>query len=82
MLGELVMERVKETIGVEAWEAMRDEERERKYHTYRGDCYQHLRNIIVDAIAAKGDELLRTEVSDDLSLFGAFDRIEPDPAAR
>ena len=41
MLGELVMERIKETIGVAAWEAMGDEERDRKYKTYRGDCWQH-----------------------------------------
>ena len=42
---EAVMEVVKTKVGVEKWEAMSEEERDRKYKTYRGDCWQHLRNI-------------------------------------
>jgi hypothetical protein len=78
MLAEAVMARVKETIGIEAWEALSEEERGRKYQTYRGDCWQHLRNIVIEAMAAKGDELLRQEVSDDLAVFSAVERIQPD----
>ena len=78
LLAEAIMEVVKEKVGVEAWEKLSDEERDRKYKTYRGDCWQHMRNIVIDAMAAKGDEMLRLEVADDLATFSAFERIEPD----
>ena len=78
MLAEAIMLAVKELIGVEAWEAMSEEERDGKFKTFRGDCWQHMRNIVIDAMAAKGDEMLRLEVADDLATFSAFERIEPE----
>ena len=78
LLAEAVMERVKEEVGAAAWEAMSEEERERKYKTYRGDCWQHLRNIVIDAMAVKGDQVLREAVVRDLDMFDAYERIEPD----
>lgn len=45
------MKAIEEKVGIEAWEKMGVEERNRKYMVYRGDCWQHLRNIIVDAMA-------------------------------
>ena len=78
LLAEAVMDRVKEDVGLAKWEAMSEEQRDRKYKTYRGDCWQHLRNIIIDAMAAKADEVLRAEIQDDLDLCGHFNRIEPD----
>ena len=78
MLAEAIMQCIKDKVGIEAWEAMSDEERDRKYKTYRGDCWQHLRNIVIDAMAAKGDAMLRLQVADDLSMFNAFERNEPD----
>ena len=49
MLAEAIMECVKERVGLEAWEAMAEEERDRRWKVYRGDCWKHLRNIIIDA---------------------------------
>eukprot|EP00966_Prymnesium_polylepis_P040002 928830-Prymnesium_polylepis.1 len=43
---------IKEKVGTDAWEAMTEEERDAKYKVYRGDCWQHLRNIIIEAMAA------------------------------
>ena len=65
-------------VGKAAWGAMTEEERERKYKTYRGDCWQHLRNIVIDAMAVKGDQVLREAVVRDLDMFDAYERIEPD----
>ena len=76
MLGEAIMRTIKEKVGLEKWEAMTPEERNSKYRVIRADCWQHLRNIMIDAMAAKGDELLKDEIADSLSLFSSFERIE------
>ena len=78
LLAEAVMRQIEEKVGREAWEALSDEERGRKYKVYRGDCWQHLRNIIIDAMAVKGDQLLKEKLSDDLAQFSSYERIEPD----
>ena len=56
LLADAVMDCIKERIGVERWEAMTDEQRDRKFKSFRGDCWQHMRNIVINAMAAKGDE--------------------------
>ena len=55
MVAAAAMVAVEAKVGKAAWEAMTEEERERKYKTYLGDCWQHRRNIIIEAMAA-GDE--------------------------
>ena len=77
MLAEAIIETIKEKVGAEAWEAMSIEERNRKYKLYRGDCWQHLRNIIIDAMAAKGDEVVKQKLSDDLAEFSSYERVDP-----
>ena len=67
-----------EEVGAEAWEAMSVEERNRKYKLYRGDCWQHLRNIIIDAMAATGDAVVKEKLRDDLAEFSSFERIDPE----
>ena len=52
MVAAAAMVAVEAKVGKAAWEAMTEEERERKYKTYLGDCWQHLRNIIIEAMAA------------------------------
>ena len=42
---------IQEKVGKEEWEKMTEEERDAKYKVYRGDCWQHLRNIIIQAMA-------------------------------
>lgn len=54
------------------------EERNRKYKLYRGDCWQHLRNIIIDAMAATGDAVVKEKLRDDLAEFSSFERIDPE----
>ena len=78
MLAEAVMRTIREKVGEAAWAAMSDEERDRKYKVYRGDCWQHLRNIMIDAMAAKGDEIVKEKLRDDLAEFSAYERIEPE----
>lgn len=76
MLAEAVMESIKAKVGLEAWEAMSEEERSRKYKVFRGDCWQHLRNILIDAMAQAGDKHVKDAVSDSLAEFSSFERIE------
>ena len=72
------MRTIAETVGMEAWEAMSVDERNAKYRVFRGDCWQHLRNIIIDAMAAKGDALVKEKLQDDLVKFSSFERVDPE----
>ena len=78
LLAETIMQTIKEQIGAAAWDAMSEEERNRKYKVFRGDCWQHLRNIMIDAMAAKGDEVVKAKLRDDLAEFSAYERVEPE----
>ena len=50
-LAEAVMLAIQEKVGKQEWEKMSEEERDKKYKVFRGDCWQHLRNIIIQAMA-------------------------------
>ena len=43
---------------------------------FRCDCWQHLRNIIIEAMAQKGDAIVHDAVKDSLDLFSSFEGIE------
>ena len=45
---------------------------------YRGDCWQHLRNIVIEAMAKAGDAHVKEKLEDDLADFSSFERIEVD----
>jgi hypothetical protein len=45
------MRAIEVEVGKDAWAKLSDEERDAKYKVYRGDCWQHLRNIIIQAMA-------------------------------
>ena len=77
MLAAAIMATIEEKIGKEAWEAMSTEERNEKYMVYRGDCWQHLRNIIVSAMATKGDELIGDWLAESLEVFSSYERVDP-----
>ena len=65
MVAAAAMVAVEAKVGKAAWDAMTEEERERKYKTYLGDCWQHLRNIIIEAMAAAANASARAAVSSD-----------------
>ena len=65
-------------IGDEAWEAMSTEERESSCKCYIGDCHDHLRNIIVNAMATAATDMLKDALEDDLAEFSSFDRMSVD----
>ena len=70
------MQTIEAKVGKEAWEAMGEEERNEKYRVYRGDCWQHLRNILIEAMAKAGDDYVKEKLEDDLAEFSSFERIE------
>ena len=63
-------------IGDEAWEAMSEDARTTSCKAYIGDCHNHLRNIIVNAMATSATDLLKNALEDDLAEFSSFDRME------
>ena len=77
LLANSIMQRVQEKVGAAAWNALSEEQRSRKYKCFRGDCHQHLRNIIIGAMAGAGDQHVKGVLADSLEQFSSFERIEP-----
>ena len=61
-------------IGDEAWAKMTEHEKERSCTCFIGDCHQHLRNIIINAMTIAATEHLKYVLEDDLREFTSFDR--------
>jgi hypothetical protein len=78
LLGTMAIDAVIEKIGKEAWEAMSTEERGEKVGNYQGDCYQHLRNILIGALGQGATDHLKDAMEDSLAEFSSFDRMSTD----
>ena len=78
LLAEAIMLAIEKKVGKDEWEKLSEEERDAKYKLYRGDCLQHLRNIIIEAMAAAGDAYvkLRLEADGSLAEFCPSERME------
>lgn len=53
LIAEMAMSAAKDVVGAEAWDALSDAERDLEYKVCIGDCHQHIRNIIINAIWPK-----------------------------
>lgn len=78
LLGTMAVDAAVERIGTADWEALSEQERGEKVANYQGDCYQHLRNILINAMAAGATDFLKDELADSLSEFSSFDRMSAD----
>ena len=65
-------------IGDAAWAKMSEAQREKSCTTFVGDCHQHLRNIIINAMGIAATEHLKAALEDDLAEFSSFDRMSVD----
>ena len=81
LLGELIMRTMQEKIGAAAWDAMSIDERNAKFRFYKCDCWQHLRNILIEAMSQAGTSFLKGHLSESLQQFTSFERIEVDAKA-
>ena len=79
LLAEMAETAGRELIGSEVWEKMTEAEREQKVKCHLGDCHDHLRNIIIKAMAEKATEFLQGRLGDDLDNFSSFERMSVDP---
>lgn len=61
------------------WDSMSRSEQERATTAYVGDCMQHLRNILIDAMASGAASMLKDELQDSLEAFAAYERMSTDP---
>eukprot|EP00966_Prymnesium_polylepis_P051089 1182544-Prymnesium_polylepis.1 len=59
MIMEQVASAIEIHIGAVAWALLSPEQKMDKTRTYIGDCTQHLRNIVLDAMSACGSKLLQ-----------------------
>ena len=75
---EAAMAAGKEKVGAAAWDAMSEAQRNAKCKVYIGQCHQHLRNIIVNAMQKAATNELTAQLSDSLSEFSSFDRMSAD----
>lgn len=76
MAGEQV-EQVARSEGT--WDSMTDAEKDKSKLCYIGDCMQHIRNILIDAMAASAESMLKQELQQSLDAFSAFERMSTSP---
>ena len=57
---------------------MSDAAREKISTSFIGDCHQHLRNIIINAMAIAATDRLKEILEDDLAEFSSFERMSVD----
>jgi hypothetical protein len=78
LIAEMAEEAGRKRIGTEAWEAMGEEARAAACTCHLGDCHDHMRNIIIKAMAEKATEYLKGHLADSLDEFSSFDRMSVD----
>jgi hypothetical protein len=78
LLAEMAEAAGRERIGTEAWSSMTEEEQQRKVKCHLGDCHDHLRNIIIKAMAGEATTFLKDRLEDSLDEFSSFDRMSVD----
>ena len=78
LLAEMAEKAGRERIGSEAWDAMSEAERESKCTAHLGDCHDHLRNIIIKAMATEATDFLKGKLGDSLDKFSSFERMSVD----
>lgn len=76
---ELASEDVEKLAGPQLWSQLSDAQKETAGRAYTGDCMQHLRNILLDAMAKSAQLLLTDELEESLSAFSSYDRMTTDP---
>ena len=64
LLAEMAEAAGRERIGTEAWSTMPEEEQQRKVKCHLGDCHDHLRNIIIKAMAGEATTFLKDRLED------------------
>jgi hypothetical protein len=79
LLAEMAEKAGRERIGTKAWEGMSEEEREKACKCHLGDCHDHMRNILIKAMAEAATDYLKGELDDSLDAFSSYDRMSVDP---
>lgn len=78
MLAEAAEKAGRLAIGDAAWAKLSEEQRERRCQVFIGDCHQHLRNIVINAMSIAATEHLKDVLEDDLAEFSSFERMSVD----
>lgn len=61
------------------WDHMSDAEKQASTTSYVGDCMQHIRNILIDAMASSAASMLKEELQESLDAFAAYERMSTEP---
>lgn len=78
LLEAAVTKAVEEKHGAAAWAAMSEDQRADKATALGGDCWQHMRNIMLDAGSAVANIFLKDALEDSLDEFSVHERISTD----
>jgi hypothetical protein len=78
LVAEAAVAAGKERIGEERWAAMTEAQRNTECKVYIGQCHQHLRNIIINAMQAAATQELNVQLAASLDEFSNFDRMSAD----
>lgn len=78
LLESMIADEVQQSIGAAAWAAMSDAQRRHATRVHKLDCWQHMRNIFLNAMSAAQAAHVAEELKPWLDAFGAWDRMTTD----
>ena len=78
LVAEAALKAGREKMGEVEWNALTEQQRDAKCKVYIGQCHQHLRNIIINAMQLKATECLKERLGDSLAEFTSYDRMSVD----
>eukprot|EP00966_Prymnesium_polylepis_P244857 5663845-Prymnesium_polylepis.1 len=74
----MIAEQVQQSMGAAAWAAMSDAQRRHATRVNKLDCWQHMRNIFLNAMSAAQAAHVAEELKPWLDAFGSWDRMTTD----
>lgn len=79
LLVTAIGESVEANHGAEAWAKLSEGEKTQAKYVVVGDCYQHLRNILLDHMSHEATAQLKDDLGTSLEAFSSFERMSTDP---
>lgn len=78
LLAEEIARQCAAHVGQDAWQAMDEAEQQAAVRTYHIDCWQHMRNIFLEAMSAAMAQHVQQELQPELDTFSAWERMSTD----
>ena len=81
LVEQAVAAAVQERAGATKWASLSTDERAAQTKMYMGECWQHMRNIVLDKMTVEASAHLQEELEESLKTFSSYERMSTDGMA-